>query len=109
MPPFIVWPKEKSGDPNDYSERNSTPRRSELIVLNLIINPLKIETISIKGHENHSAQNSHHSHDLTYQSFCKTHISHGTVALSSIAEANSRGLDAFTVHVVSPCSPLCGT
>jgi hypothetical protein len=96
MPPFIVRPKEKSEDPNDYSERNSTPRCSELTVLNLVINPLKTETISIKGHENHSAQNSHPSHDLTYQCFCKTHVSHGNVALSSITETNSRGLDAFT-------------
>jgi hypothetical protein len=95
MPPFIVWPKEKSEDPNDYSERNSTPRRPELTVLNLDVNPLKTEIISIKGHENHSAQNSHYSHDLTYQSFCKTHVSHGNVVLSSIAEINSRSLDAF--------------
>jgi hypothetical protein len=86
MPPFIVWPKEKSEDPNDYSERNSTPRRLELTVLNLVVNPLKTETISIKGHEN-----------LTYQSFCKTHVSHGNVALSSIAETHSRGLDAFNL------------
>jgi hypothetical protein len=55
MPPFIVWPKEKSEDPNDYSKRNSTPRCLELTVLNLDVNPLKTETISIKGHENHSA------------------------------------------------------
>jgi hypothetical protein len=66
MPPFIVRPKEKSEDPNDYSERNSTPQRPELTVLNLDVNPLKTKMISIKGHENHSAQNSHHSHDLTY-------------------------------------------
>jgi hypothetical protein len=97
MPPFIVRPKEKSEDPNDYSERNSTPRCSELTVLNLDVNPLKTEIISIKGHENHSAQNRHHSHDLTYQSFYKTHISHGNVALSSIAETNSQGLDAFNL------------
>jgi hypothetical protein len=96
MPPFIVRPKEKSEDPNDYSERNSTPRRPELTVLNLDVNPLKTEMISIKGHENHNAQSSHHSHDLTYQSFCKTHVSHGNVALSSIVETNSRGLDAFS-------------
>jgi hypothetical protein len=51
MPPFIVRPKEKSEDPNDYSERKSTPRRPELTVLNLDVNPLKTETISIKGHE----------------------------------------------------------
>jgi hypothetical protein len=49
MPPFIVWPKEKNEYPNDYSERNSTPRRPELTVLNLVVNPLKTETISIKG------------------------------------------------------------
>jgi hypothetical protein len=97
MPPFIVRPKEKNEDPNDYSERNSTPRRPELTVLNLDVNPLKTKTISIKGHENHSAQNSHHFHDLTYQSFYKTHVSHGNVALSSIAETNSRGLDAFNI------------
>jgi hypothetical protein len=100
MPPFIVWPKEKSEYPNDYSERNSTPRRPELTVLNLVVNPLKTEMISIKGHENHSAQNNHHSHDLTYQSFCKTHVSHGNVALSSITETNSRGQDAFMVIIV---------
>jgi hypothetical protein len=49
MPPFIVRPKEKNEDRNDYSERNSTPRRSELTVLNLDVNPLKTETISIRG------------------------------------------------------------
>jgi hypothetical protein len=97
MPPFIVWPKEKSKDPNDYFERNSTPRRPKLTILNLGVNPLKTETISIKGHEYHSAQNSHYSHDLTYQSFCKTHVSYGNVALSSIIETNSRGLDAFNL------------
>jgi hypothetical protein len=53
--------------------------------------------ISIKGHEHHSAQSSYQSHDLTYQSFCKTHVSHGNNALSSIAETNSRGLDAFNL------------
>jgi hypothetical protein len=99
MPPFIVRPKEKSEDPNDYFERNSTPRRSELTVLNLDVNPLKTETISIKGHENHSAQNSHHSHDLTYQNFCKTHVSHGNIVLSSIDETNSKGLDAFNTNL----------
>jgi hypothetical protein len=57
---------------------------------------LKTETISIKGHEYHSAQSSYHLHDLTYQGFCKTHVSHDNKALSSIAETNSRGLDAFT-------------
>jgi hypothetical protein len=98
MPPFIVRPKEKSEDPNDYSERNSTPRRPELTILNLDVNPLKTETICIKWQENHSAQNSHHSHDLTYQSFCKTHVSHGNIALSSITKTNSRGLDAFILH-----------
>jgi hypothetical protein len=100
MPPFIVRPKEKSEDPNDYSERNSTHRRPELTVLNLDVNPLKTETISIMGHENHSTQNSHYSHDLTYQSFCKTHVSHDNVALSSIAKTNSRGLDAFSNNSV---------
>jgi hypothetical protein len=98
MPPFIVRPKEKSKDPNDYSEHNSTPQRPELTVLNLDVNPLKTETISIKGHENDSAQNSHHSHDLTYQSFCKIHVSHGNVVLLLITETNSRGLDAFKVN-----------
>jgi hypothetical protein len=53
--------------------------------------------ISIKGHEYHSAQSSYQSHDLTYQSFCKTHVSHGNNALSLITETNSRGLDAFSV------------
>jgi hypothetical protein len=101
MPPFIVRLKEKSEDSNDYSERNSTPRHPKLTVLNLIVNPLKTETISIEGHENHSAQNSHHSHDLTYQSFCKTHVSHGNVALSSIAKTHSRGLDAFSLLLVT--------
>jgi hypothetical protein len=94
MPPFIVRPK--SEDPNDYSERRSTPRRLELTVLNLVVTPLKTETISIKGHEYHSAQSSRQSHDLTYQNFYKTHVSHGNNVLSSIAETNSRGLDAFT-------------
>jgi hypothetical protein len=51
--------------------------------------------ISIKGHEFHSAQSSYQSHDLTYQSFYKTHVSHGNNVLSSIAETNSQGLDAF--------------
>jgi hypothetical protein len=54
--------------------------------------------ISIKGHEYQSAQSSYQPHDLTYQSFCKTHVSHGNNVLSSIAETNSRGLDAFTIH-----------
>jgi hypothetical protein len=105
MPSFIVRPKEKSEDPNDCFERNSTPRRPELTVLILDVNPLKTETISIKGRENHSAQNSHHSHGLTYQSFCKTHVSHGNVVLSSITETNSRGLDAFkeNVSLISIC------
>jgi hypothetical protein len=58
---------------------------------------LKTETISIKGHEYHSAQSSYQPHDLTYQSFCKTHVSHDNNALSSIAETNSRGLDAFMI------------
>jgi hypothetical protein len=69
----------------------------KLTVLNLDVTPLKTETISIKGHEYHRAQNSYHLHDLTYQSFCKTHISHDNKALSSIAETNSRGLDAFNL------------
>jgi hypothetical protein len=51
--------------------------------------------ISIKGHEYYSAQSSYQPHDLTCQSFCKTHVSHGNNALSSIAETNSRGLNAF--------------
>jgi hypothetical protein len=55
--------------------------------------------IFIKGHEYHSAQSSYQPHDLTYQSFCKTHVSHGNNALSSIAETNSRGLDAFSFFV----------
>jgi hypothetical protein len=38
---------------------------------------------------------SYQSHDLTYQSFCKTHVSHGNNVLSSIAETTSQGLDAF--------------
>jgi hypothetical protein len=97
MPPFIVRPKEKSEDPNDYSKRNSTPRRPKLTVLNIYVNPLKTETIYIKGHEYHSAQNSHQSHDLTYRSFCKRHVSHGNNELSSIAETNSQGLDAFNL------------
>jgi hypothetical protein len=59
--------------------------------------------ISIKGHEYHSAQSSYQLHDLTYQSFCKTHVSHGNNVLSSIAETNSRGLDAFIGHNISPC------
>jgi hypothetical protein len=103
MPPFIVRLKEKSEDPNDYFECNSTPRRPKLTVLNLDVNPLKTEMISIKGHEYHSAQSSYQSHDLTYQSLCKTHVSHGNNALSSIAETNSRGLDAFIgdLHLLS--------
>jgi hypothetical protein len=59
---------------------------------------LKTETISIKGHEYHSAQSSYQPHDLTYQSFWETHVSHGNNALSSIAETNSRGLDAFIMQ-----------
>jgi hypothetical protein len=59
---------------------------------------LKTKTNSIKGHEYHIAQSSYHLHDLTYQGFYKTHVSHGNKALSSIAETNSRGLDAFTTH-----------
>jgi hypothetical protein len=53
--------------------------------------------ISIKGHEYHSAQRSYQPHDLTYQNLCKTHVSHGNNALSSIAETNSQGLDAFNL------------
>jgi hypothetical protein len=56
MPPFIVRPKEKSKDPNGYSERNSTPSRPKLTVHKLDVNPLKAESIFIKGHEYHSAQ-----------------------------------------------------
>jgi hypothetical protein len=58
--------------------------------------------ISIKGHEYHSAQSSYQPHDLTYQSFCKTLVSHGNNALSSIAETNSWGLDAFSSHGQQP-------
>jgi hypothetical protein len=58
---------------------------------------LKTETISIKGHEYQSAQSSYQHHDLTYQSFYKTHVSHGNNALSLIAETNSQGLDAFNL------------
>jgi hypothetical protein len=50
---------------------------------------LKTETISIKGHEYHIAQSSYHLHDLTYQRFCKTHVSHGNYVLSLIAETNT--------------------
>jgi hypothetical protein len=103
----IVRPKEKSEDPNDYSECNSTPRRPKLTVLNLDVNPLKTKMISIKGHKNYSVQNSHHSHDLTYQSFCKTHVSHGNVALSSITETNSRGLDAFIHKRIGLTTKAC--
>jgi hypothetical protein len=55
--------------------------------------------ISIKGHEYQSAQSSYQPHDLTYQSFYKTHVSHGNNALSSFAETNSRGLDAFSQYM----------
>jgi hypothetical protein len=72
------------------------PWHPELTVLDLVVDPLKTEMISIKGHEYHSAQSSYQPYDLTYQSFCETHVSHGNKALSSIAEINSRGLDAFT-------------
>jgi hypothetical protein len=51
MPPFIVRPKEKNEDPNDYSECVSTLRHPELTVLNLDVTLLRTETISIKGHE----------------------------------------------------------
>jgi hypothetical protein len=95
MPPFIVRPKEKNEDPNDYSECISTPRHPELTVLNLDVTLLKTETISIRGHEYHGAQSSYYLHDLTYQSFCKTHVSHGNKALSSVAETKPWGLDAF--------------
>jgi hypothetical protein len=108
MPPFIVRSKKKSEDPNDYSECNSTPWHPELTVLNLVVNPLKTKMISIKGHEYHSAQSSYQSHDLTYQIFCKIHVSHGNNALSSIAETTSRGLDAFSRHgnrwKTNPCT-----
>jgi hypothetical protein len=56
--------------------------------------------ISIKGHEYHSAQSSYQLHDLTYRSFCKTHVSHGNKALSSIAKTNSWGLDAFNLPLL---------
>jgi hypothetical protein len=101
MPPFIVRSKEKSEDPNDYFGCNSTPWHPELTVLNLVVDPLKTETISIKGHEYHSAQSSYQPHDLTYQSFYKTHVSHGNNVLSSIAETNSQGLDAFNLPLFS--------
>jgi hypothetical protein len=58
--------------------------------------------ISIKGHEYHGAQSSYQPYDLTYQSFCKTHVSHGNNVLSSIAKTNSRGLDAFTNILHTP-------
>jgi hypothetical protein len=48
--------------------------------------------ISIKGHEYHIAQSNYHLHDLTYQCFCKTYVSHGNYALSSIAETNTGAL-----------------
>jgi hypothetical protein len=66
--------------------------------------------ISIKGHEYYSAQSSYQPHDLTYQSFCKTHVSHGNNALSSIAETNSRGLDAFmgATTVERKVDGMCG-
>jgi hypothetical protein len=57
--------------------------------------------ISIKGHEYHSAQSSYQSYDLTYQSFYKTYVSHGDNAMSSIAETNSQGLDAFTYQEIN--------
>jgi hypothetical protein len=50
---------------------------------------MKTEIISIKGHEYHSAQSSYQLHDLTYQRFYKTHVSHDNNALSSIAETNT--------------------
>jgi hypothetical protein len=62
--------------------------------------------ISISGHEYHDAQSSYHFHDLTYQGFCKTHVSHGNKALSSIAETNSRGLDAFNVDYNKKDPPM---
>jgi hypothetical protein len=104
MPPFIIRPKERSKDPNDYSGWNSTPWHPELTVLNLVVDPLKTEMISIKGHEYQSAQSSYQPHDLTYQSFCKTHVSYGNNVLSSITETNSRGLDAFKYecHTIVP-------
>jgi hypothetical protein len=96
MPPFIVGQRRK-GKILMTILNVTQPQCPKLTILNLDVNPLKTKLISIKGHENHSAQNSHHSHDLTYQSFCKTHVSHGNVVLSSIAETNSRGLDAFNL------------
>jgi ADP-glucose pyrophosphorylase len=45
--------------------------------------------ISIKGHEYHIVQSSYHLYDLTYQRFCKTHVSHGNYVLSLIAETNT--------------------
>jgi hypothetical protein len=94
MPP-ISYSQRKNEDPNNYSGCNSTPWHPELTVLNLVVDPLKTETISIKRHEYQSAQSSYQPHDLTYQSFCKTHVSHDNNTLSSIAETNSRDLDAF--------------
>jgi hypothetical protein len=58
MPPFIVRPKEKNEDPNDYSKGISIPQHPELTVLNLDVTLLKTETTSIKGHEYHGAQSS---------------------------------------------------
>jgi hypothetical protein len=45
--------------------------------------------ISIKEHEYHIAQSSYHLLDLTYQRFCKTHVSHGNYVSSLIAETNT--------------------
>jgi hypothetical protein len=87
--PLYSTVKGRNKDPNDYSGCNTKPLHPELTVLNLVVDPLKTKTISIKEHEYHSAQSSYQLHDLTYQRFYKTHVSHGNNALSLIAETNT--------------------
>jgi anaerobic ribonucleoside-triphosphate reductase len=77
MPPLIVRPKEKTKVLTTNLNVTQHLRRPELTVLNLVVHPLKTETISIdKGHENHIAHDFHY-HDLTFYRLCKTHVSHG--------------------------------
>jgi hypothetical protein len=79
-------------------------RQSKLTVLNLVVHPLKTETISIdRGHSNHLAREPHY-HDLTYQVSAKH-----TLVMIIIIVINHRnphyGLDAsVSISVTPPCA-----
>jgi hypothetical protein len=76
MPPLIARPKEKTKVLTTNPNVTQHLRRSELTILNLVVHPLKTETISIdKGHDNHIAHDLHY-YDLTFYRLCKTHVSH---------------------------------